>query len=59
MNASYSPDASCPNTVRTADGQLFPISARATAATDAELTDNGTMSAIVFTMRSEPGRVSC
>ncbi|MGI9514063.1 MAG: hypothetical protein ACR2OL_14260 [Anderseniella sp.] len=59
MNASYSTDTSCPNTVRAADGQLFPISVRANAATDAEVTDNGVMSTIVFTMRSEPGRVSC
>lgn len=59
MNASHSPDTSCPNTVRAADGQVFPISARADSSAGTDLTDNGVMSTIVFTMRSEPGRVSC
>lgn len=59
MNTSYSNDSTCRNAVRAGDGQLFPISARAEALADTDLTDNGVMSAIVFTMRSEPGRVSC
>jgi hypothetical protein len=59
MNTAYSQDSTCRNTVRASDGQLFPISARADASAGADLTDNGVMSSIVFTMRSEPGQVSC
>ncbi len=59
MNTSFSNDASSRNTVRGGDGQLFPVSVCAGAAAGAELTENGVMSNIVFTMRSEPGRVSC
>lgn len=59
MNTSYSNNASSINTVRGSDGQLFPVSVCADAAANAELADNGVISNIVFTMRSEPGRVSC
>lgn len=59
MNTSFSSESSSSNTVRGGDGQLFPVSVCADAATDTELVDNGVMSSIVFTMRSEPGRVSC
>lgn len=59
MNTSYSNNSTCKKVVRAADGTLFPVSALADAAIDADLTDNGVMSEIVFTMRSEPGRVMC
>ncbi|WP_108880787.1 hypothetical protein [Anderseniella sp. Alg231-50] len=59
MNTSFSNDASSGNTVRAGNGQLFPVSVCADAAADGDLIDNGVMSNIVFTMRSEPGRVSC
>ncbi len=59
MNTAYSQDSTCRNSVRAGDGQLFPISARADASAGADLTDNGVLSSIVFTVRSEPGQVSC
>jgi hypothetical protein len=59
MNTAHSNDTSSRNSVRAGDGQLFPISALADTAADAKLIDNGVMSKIIFTMRSEPGRVSC
>lgn len=59
MNTTYAQDSTCRNSVRSSNGQLFPISARADASTVADLTDNGVLSSIVFTVRSEPGQVSC
>ena len=59
MNTAYSQDSACRNSVRASNGQLFPISARADASAGAYLTDNGVLTSIVFTLRSEPGLVSC
>jgi len=59
MTTAHSQDSTCRNSVRASDGQFFPISVRADASTGTDLTDNGVMSSIVFTMRSEPGQVSC